>query len=90
MIGESCNEENRAQAYAMYSSFGNVSILLAPLIGGLLAKPAQRFEWLAKSRLFTTYPYALPSMFMGALGILTTALCAAFIKEVRLLPDEMN
>ena len=58
--------------------------IIAPLLGGLLCKPAVKYPFLfSQSSLFAKYPYALPNVVIGCFQILTAILCFFIMKETR-------
>jgi hypothetical protein len=53
-------------------------------VGGALANPAEQFpSTIGKVHFFIDFPYALPAMIAGAIGLSTTIAAALYLKEVR-------
>ena len=82
MLGEISTEDNRAEAFSIWTSAGNIGMLLAPVAGGVLARPADNFAFFRQSRVFIDYPYLLPSLLQGLLGGIATLLAIFLLKEV--------
>jgi MFS family permease len=82
---ESTDDSNRARAYGFSASMSNLPTFIAPLVGAALCRPAERYDLFRGIRLFQRFPYFLPSLAMGALGIFATVMHFFFLKEVR--PD---
>ena len=83
VVGEILDETNRAAGYGVWNLGATLGILLAPIAGGLLARPAEVIGLFQDSSLFRTYPYLLPSLLTGSCGIVTVVLCFLYLKEVR-------
>ena len=43
--------------------------MMAPLLGGLLSRPADVLPGVFKGTIFETFPYALPSLVVGSLSL---------------------
>lgn len=76
-------QETEAQMLSIWASADSIGSLIAPIAGGLLARPADNFSFFEGSVLFRNYPYLLPSLVMGALGGSCSLLCYLWLKEVR-------
>jgi MFS family permease len=63
------DQRSRAWGYAMYGSVYGISGMLGPLIGGLLANPAELYpETFDKDGFFGKYPFMLVCMFVFVLN----------------------
>lgn len=82
VVGEILDETNRAAGYGVWNLGATLGILLAPIAGGLLARPKENINFFRDSALFQTYPYLLPSLLTGSCGIVTVVLCFLYLKEV--------
>jgi hypothetical protein len=81
MVGEICDKTNRVQGFAIFSPALTIGTTLAPLVGGLLAKPVPRL--LPPSyTLFLEYPYLLPALVAAASVMLAFVTCLLFLQEV--------
>jgi hypothetical protein len=64
--------------------FGTKGIFLGPLIGGSLATPATQYPRVfGRFQFLHDYPYALSTIVVGALGLISAVITALFVKEVR-------
>lgn len=84
MFSEISTNETRGLIFSYFALTGSLASLLAPLAGGLLARPAERFE-LFNSLLFRSFPYLLPSLLAGGLAATSAGLSALYLKET--LPE---
>lgn len=82
MISEISTPKTQARAFSLFAFSGNISILLAPLMGGILAKPADSFAPFRHVKLFVAYPYLLPCMVTGSLALTAAIINLIFLKEV--------
>ncbi|KAK9897879.1 MFS general substrate transporter [Cystobasidium minutum MCA 4210] len=82
MVSEISTPKTQARAFSLFAFSGNISILLSPLMGGLLAKPADNFALFRHVKLFQAYPYLLPCMVTGSLALLAATINLIFLKEV--------
>jgi MFS family permease len=82
MITENSTAKTQARAFSFYAFTKNLGIFLGPLIGGALSKPAEQYPRLfSKNYFLTEYPYALPTIFTGAIAASATLLTLFFLKE---------
>lgn len=82
MISEVCTKKTEARAFSYFSFAGNVGIFLGPLLGGALSKPAETWpSTFGKMQLFIDYPYALPTLVVGAIPASAAVLSMLFVKE---------
>ncbi|KAI1469635.1 MFS general substrate transporter [Daldinia caldariorum] len=82
MIAEHSTPRNQAHAFSWFAFAGNVGMFLGPLVGGALEDPAHQYPWaFGGVPFFEKYPYALPSIVAGCIGLSAMAICALFIKE---------
>lgn len=89
MISEISTPKTQARAFSLFAFSGNLSIFLAPLMGGVFSKPAEQFALFRNVRLFIAYPYLLPCMITGTLALLAAAINLVFLKET-LAPVEKS
>ena len=83
MLGEITTSDNRARALSIWAFAGNAGVLVAPVVGGLLANPLEQKDTLLLSfTIFQQYRYLLPSLVMGCLGLAGVLLCILFLEEV--------
>ncbi|ATY67053.1 Major facilitator superfamily transporter [Cordyceps militaris] len=82
MVGENSTAKTRARAYSWYSTSGNIAVFLGPLLGGLLVDPAKQYPGVFSGIPFVEkYPYALPGLLVGSLGITAAVASAIFLQE---------
>jgi MFS family permease len=81
MISEISTPKTQARAFSLFAFSGNVSIFLAPLMGGILSKPADNFKLLKHVQLFINYPYLLPCIVTGSLALMAAIANLVFLKE---------
>lgn len=82
MVSEIATPNTQALAFTWFSVTGSISIFLAPLAGGLLARPADHWP-VFDLALFRSYPYLLPSACTGLLGAGACALCVFRLRETK-------
>ncbi len=82
MISEHSTAKTQARAFSWFAFTGNLGILFGPLLGGALADPARLYPALfGNVAFFVDYPYALPSLVVGVLGLSSVALTALYVEE---------
>lgn len=82
MISEHSTPKNQARAFSFFAFASNLGIFFGPMIGGALADPAKQYGgYFARHAFYTIYPYALPSLVAGAIGLSAALLSAFFIEE---------
>ena len=89
-LTEITDDSNRGKGFAWLSVSWATGTLIAPLLGGLLCNPAEKFPHIfnphsrsAFIRVFVTYPYLLPCLIAVVVNIVTAVLCMIFMKESR-------
>jgi hypothetical protein len=83
MLSELSTQETESRMLSIWASADSLGILLAPIAGGLLARPVDQYAFFKGWALFEDYPYLLPSLLMGALGGSCTVLCFFGLKGVK-------
>lgn len=82
MISEHSTSKTQARAFSWFAFTGNMGILFGPLIGGALADPATQYpRAFGNVQFFIDYPYALPSIVVGVLGLSAVVVTALFVDE---------
>lgn len=82
IIGDSCPRKEQAWAYSWFAFTGNLGLLIGPLIGGALAKPAEQYPSLFGGvAFFEKYPYALPGFAFAFICLVGAVACALFLEE---------
>ncbi|KAK4128967.1 MFS general substrate transporter [Parathielavia appendiculata] len=82
MISEHSTSKTQARAFSWFAFTGNLGILFGPLIGGALADPARQYPGLfGNVGFFLDYPYALPSLAVGVIGLSAVVVTAIWTEE---------
>ncbi|KAK8066838.1 permease of the major facilitator superfamily [Apiospora hydei] len=82
MISEHSTPRTQARSFSFFAFAGNVGITVGPLLGGVLADPAQQYPSVFGGvRFFEAYPYALPSFAVGVVGLTAVLTSAFFVEE---------
>ena len=82
MITENCIAKTQARAFSFYAFARNLGIFLGPLVGGALAKPAEQYPRLfGRNDFLLNYPYALATLFTGAIAGIAALLSLFWLKE---------
>lgn len=83
MVGEITTDENKAAAFSWLTISNEIGLLIGPIIGGSLSRPATRYPSLfGRFALLRECPYALPC-FVSSLFPLTGAILAyLYVEEV--------
>ncbi|KAI9178951.1 hypothetical protein H9P43_005613 [Blastocladiella emersonii ATCC 22665] len=73
-MAEVCAPEHLSRGYSIMTVGWSLGMILAPSIGGYLARPALQYPGLfAADSFFGVWPYALPTLVGGILGLLVCA-----------------
>ncbi|KAH6854178.1 major facilitator superfamily domain-containing protein [Chaetomium sp. MPI-CAGE-AT-0009] len=87
MISEHSTSKTQARAFSWFAFTGNMGILFGPLIGGALADPAHQYPGLfGNVTFFIDYPYALPSLAVGCIGLSAVVVTAVCVEETLVKP----
>ncbi|KAF7556792.1 hypothetical protein G7Z17_g1128 [Cylindrodendrum hubeiense] len=82
MIAEHSTSETQALAFSWFAFAGNVGIFLGPIIGGVLADPAEQYPSVFGGiKFFEDYPYALPGFATAAISATSFIAIALFLTE---------
>ncbi|KAH8669176.1 major facilitator superfamily domain-containing protein [Xylariales sp. PMI_506] len=82
MISENSNPRTQARAFSWFAISGNLGIFLGPLLGGMLAEPATQYPGIfGDMDFFRDYPYALPTIVTGLLGMSAVVISSIFLNE---------
>lgn len=81
-VGEMTDRTNRAQAFALIPLTWSIGSILAPIIGGFLARPVDNYPGLFGGvQLFIDYPYLLPCIAGASVSVCGVILGILFMKE---------
>lgn len=82
MISEHSTPETQARAFSWFAVGGNIGLFAGPLIGGVLADPAEQYPGVFGGvRFFVQYPYALAGFVVGGISATGILVSALFLKE---------
>ncbi|KAJ1916715.1 hypothetical protein IWQ60_008013 [Tieghemiomyces parasiticus] len=85
MMAEITDETNQAKGFSLLPLCWNLGTIVGPVIGGLLARPAENFPGLfGHIELFRAYPYMLPCLICSIFGV------AAWLSAFFLLEETLH
>ncbi|QGA14313.1 hypothetical protein EYB26_001966 [Talaromyces marneffei] len=88
-ISENSTPKTQARAFGYFAFSNNLGILLGPLIGGPLSRPADQYPSVFGGVQFLKdYPYALPTLTTGAIGATSCIVSILFVKETLKKPTQ--
>lgn len=86
-LAELTDSTNEARAFSLLPIIWTLGSSLGPMLGGLLANPAERYPYtFGDIELFREYKYLLPCFVAGAFPLFGALLGWLFLKEVCLEP----
>ena len=85
LLTEITDDTNRGAAFAYMSLAWAIGTVIAPLAGGLLCKPAEKYPSVfpEKHGLFVEFPYLLPCLMCMGWTVCSAIFCIFFMKETR-------
>jgi MFS family permease len=85
-LSEITDDTNRGRGFSLISNFFSVGCLIAPLTGGFLSNPADKYPaYFSTSGLFGRYPYFLPCLLCACLNLMSSLSCFITMTETRKL-----
>jgi MFS family permease len=76
------SKEQETRAFAYFSGVQGLGLIIGPMIGGLLARPALQYPSTVPSdHLFGRYPYLLPSLASAILSLIAVIGITIFVPE---------
>jgi MFS family permease len=76
------DKEQETRAFAYFSGVQGLGLIIGPMIGGLLARPALQYPSMFPSQhLFSRYPYLLPSLASAILSLIAVIGISIFLPE---------
>ncbi|KAF9237650.1 major facilitator superfamily domain-containing protein [Melanogaster broomeanus] len=81
IIGDITDHTNLPQAFAMLHPIFCLGQTIAPLYGGALARPQDRWPELFSGEFWAKYPYFLPCAISASLTMVSFFACVLFLKE---------
>lgn len=83
-LTEITDDSNRGKGFSYMSIAWAAGTIIAPLTGGLLSNPAQKYPYIfSDSSLFAEYPYLLPCLLCSISNVLSSVACMVFMTETR-------
>ena len=87
-LTEITDDTNRGDGFSYMSVAWNIGCMIAPLIGGILCKPAEKYPAIFSSTgLFGHYPYLLPCLICVGFNLISVAMISVYMKEPRFNKD---
>jgi hypothetical protein len=86
LLTEITDDTNRGAAFAYMSLAWAIGCVIAPLAGGLLCKPTEKYPTVFPDRhgqLFVEFPYLLPCLVCVTWSMFSAMFCMCFMKETR-------
>ncbi|KAJ7690131.1 major facilitator superfamily domain-containing protein [Mycena rosella] len=91
VVAEMTDSTNIAQAYAYMPLAWSTGSVLGPIIGGSLARPAERFPSVFGNNTFLrAYPYFLPCAIPATFSVLAWVVTLVFLKETNPGPTVLS
>ena len=82
MISEHSTSATQARAFSWFAFAGNFGMFVGPLLGGAFADPVRQYGGVfLRADLFKMYPYALPTMVAGVVGVTAVVTSVFFVEE---------
>eukprot|EP01135_Chromosphaera_perkinsii_P010540 Nk52_evm50s2152 gene=Nk52_evmTU50s2152 len=82
MIADVCDDTNQGLALSYMALANGVGLVFGPAMGGLLAKPAEKFPWLfGKDSIFAVFPYLLPCLVGACVAFVTLFIALFYLPE---------
>ncbi|KAH9846218.1 major facilitator superfamily domain-containing protein [Lenzites betulinus] len=81
MMAEITDHTNRARGFAFLPMIWSVGGTLGPVIGGVFARPADRWPGFRGSAFWQSYPYFLPCIIVACISISAFILASLGLKE---------
>jgi Major Facilitator Superfamily len=83
-LTEITDESNRGAGFSYMSVAWALGTIIAPLAGGLLCKPADKYpRYFKKSGIFGVYPYLLPCVICVVVNVVSACMCQLYMVETR-------
>jgi MFS family permease len=83
-VTEITDDTNRGKAFSWLSVSWAIGTMIAPLLGGMLCNPTEKYPALFdKHGLFGIFPYLLPCVIAVGVNIVSASMCILFMKETR-------
>lgn len=87
LLTEITDDTNRGAAFSYMSLAWAIGTVIAPLAGGMLCKPAEKYPKVFPDKhgeLFVEFPYLLPCLLCVCWSLFSALWCVIFMKETRI------
>ncbi|PLW18603.1 hypothetical protein PCANC_09214 [Puccinia coronata f. sp. avenae] len=82
VLAEITDDTNKARAFSLIPMCNAVGIIVGPLIGGYLAKPASQYpDYFGYVQFLVDYPYFLPCFIAGMINLFAVTIGFFFLEE---------
>ena len=82
-LNEITDETNRGKGFAMLSLSWSVGTVIAPLVGGLLCKPYEKYAIFHNFPIFKSYPYLFPCLICVMCNFTSSIVATLVMQETR-------
>ncbi|KIM49566.1 hypothetical protein M413DRAFT_15578 [Hebeloma cylindrosporum] len=82
LVGEITDSTNSANAFALLHVPWAVGSSFGALTGGWLARPHDQFPDIFQHKIWTSYPYFLPTLVIGSLALFACFVVGGYLREV--------
>lgn len=81
-LAEICSEEQQSRAFSMFGFLFGLGSMVAPTLGGLLARPAEQYPSVfGNVWLFREFPYLLPCLLSACVSLIGFAVGYFYLEE---------
>lgn len=83
-LTEITDDTNRSASFYLYSLAWTMGAICAPLVGGLLSKPSEKYPTIFSSNpnsIWVEFPYLLPCLLTVAWNVMAALICGLFMIE---------
>jgi MFS family permease len=80
-VRESTDKSNQARAFSIIGGTYAIAIIIGPMIGGFLTRPAQKIPVIFNNWFFVTFPYCLPNLVLASISTIAAVLGYFFLIE---------
>lgn len=80
-LGQITDSTNRSAGFSYMAIAWGAGVCVAPILGGMLSKPAETWPGTFEGTLFDRFPYLLPCAIVGCYSLLAAVLIVVLLKE---------
>ncbi|KIK57193.1 hypothetical protein GYMLUDRAFT_46441 [Collybiopsis luxurians FD-317 M1] len=81
VVGDLCDVSNQAAAFPIYALGWPIGSITGPLLGGMLANPAEKYGSFFQNSIFSIHPYLLPGLVSGVFTLLCVLFAHFYLEE---------